>query len=232
MQHKDFPITVKRIGGATKGASGVDVYEFEAYASVFDRVDMVGDVVEKGAFAESLKRTSSEGRSLPVLWQHSTDKPIGKWVEWIEDDHGLRMTGELAKGVAAAEEAYVLMKQGAVDGVSIGFEVVSEERVKKDGEYVNVLKEVDLWEASVVTFPAMRDARVLAVKRAAVRKLGNCEKPTLAEFEAILRDVGFSVKAAKFIASKSYKDYLREAGSQGASELAEELRNLTKTIAR
>jgi hypothetical protein len=128
---------------------------FAGYAAVFGRVDRGGDVVRAGAFARSLARG---GTSVPLLWQHRPDRPIGR-IEYLkEDGRGLRVIGRLSEG-AAGREAAALLKEGAVGGLSFGYRVR-----KAHGETPRELRELELVEVSLVTLPMQPKARVHAVE--------------------------------------------------------------------
>jgi uncharacterized protein len=129
------------------------------YASVFGLVDQGGDVVQPGAYAESLRRMAAEGRAVKMLWQHDPAQPIGVWDEVREDAHGLFVKGRLLTDVARGREAAALLSAGALDGLSIGYRT---KRAQKDAQGRRVLSEVELWEVSLVTFPMLREARVQA----------------------------------------------------------------------
>ena len=51
------------------------------YASLFGKADQGGDIVQKGAYAASLKAMSKAGRKVKMLWQHDPTQPIGVWDE-------------------------------------------------------------------------------------------------------------------------------------------------------
>ena len=104
---------------------------FEGYASVFNVADLGGDVVMPGAFAQSLRKSGQGG--VKLLWQHDGKQPIGAWVSLAEDARGLKARGRLNLAVARAREAHALMKQGALDGLSIGFRPVRVTRDKASG---------------------------------------------------------------------------------------------------
>jgi HK97 family phage prohead protease len=140
---------------------------FEGYASVFGLVDLGGDQVAPGAFAQSLsKRGVGQVR---MLWQHDPAAPIGSWLSIEEDWRGLKVKGRLNLAVARAREALALLREGAVDGLSIGFRVKTARKTAGGG--VRRLLELDLWEISIVTFPMLPQARVTAVKRAIERHI-------------------------------------------------------------
>jgi uncharacterized protein len=132
------------------------------YASLFGEVDLGGDVVARGAFAESLKR-GGPGR-VRMLFQHDPTEPIGVWDEIREDGMGLRVRGRLTLGVARAREVWALIREGAIDGLSIGFKPVTARRDTRTG--VRRLERVDLWEISIVTFPMLPKARIGRTKAA------------------------------------------------------------------
>jgi HK97 family phage prohead protease len=127
------------------------------YASRFGIADGGGDVVEAGAYCDSLARASAEGRAVRMLWQHDPCQVIGVWDVVREDKRGLWVEGRLLDGVAKAREAAALIEAGALDGLSIGYTV---KRAVKDREGRRVLKELELWEVSLVTFPMLPSARV------------------------------------------------------------------------
>ena len=99
-----------------------------------------------------------------MLWQHEAGQPIGSWDALLEDARGLKVKGRLNLDVAKAREVLSLMREGAVDGLSIGFRTERATTDKKTG--IRSLAKIDLWEISVVTFPMLPQARVSAVKRA------------------------------------------------------------------
>lgn len=149
---------------------------FSGYGSVFDELDSYKDVVIKGAFTKSL------GQKKPsLLWQHRSSEPVGVYTEVREDDHGLFVAGKLALKTARGMEAYELLKMGAISGLSIGYVTNEDSYDQKTG--ITTLKEIDLWEVSLVTFPANDSARVALVKNID-------EIDTLATAEDLLRDSG------------------------------------------
>lgn len=126
------------------------------YASVFGVPDLGRDTVLPGAFAQSLARRGPGG--VRMLWQHDPAEPIGRWLSLAEDSRGLRVTGQLNREVQRARELTALLREGALDGLSIGFRVV-EARPERGGRNLLAL---DLWEISLVTFPLQPGARVLS----------------------------------------------------------------------
>jgi hypothetical protein len=145
-------------------------------------------------------------RDIKMLWQHQPEQPIGYYTHVQEDSVGLYVEGCLQLDIKQAKEAYELLKTGAVSGLSIGYSVRESET-----DYVNELRyirDVDLWEVSLVTFPANQHASVLDVK-------GKIPK-NIREFEHFLRDSGFSRSQAKAIASKGFCFEKEELGEEKA----------------
>ena len=136
---------------------------FCGYASIFNVLDDQGDRVLKGAFHDSLNHASVAGKGLPkMLWQHDASEPIGIWEEIREDDRGLFVKGRLILEIRRAQEAYALMKGGVLDSLSIGYRVVKAFKGGKSGE--RHLAQLDLFEISLVTFPANRVAKITHLK--------------------------------------------------------------------
>jgi HK97 family phage prohead protease len=132
---------------------------FAGYASVFDVVDNQRDIILGGAFARTLRERTHE---IKLLWQHQQEEPIGVFDRMFEDARGLYVEGTLLLDVQRAMEAYTLLKAGAISGLSIGYSPV---RYRIDAQTgIRLLAEVELWEVSLVTFPANAAANVTVVK--------------------------------------------------------------------
>lgn len=131
---------------------------FEGYASTFGNIDHDLDVIYPQAFEESVELQNNK---VVLLYQHQHETPIGI-VKLHEDDQGLFATGELNLKVRKAQEVYSLLKQGALNSMSIGFQAIDYEL---DDNGVRHLYKIDLLEVSIVTFPANPEARMLNVKR-------------------------------------------------------------------
>ena len=108
------PVRTAR-GGETAGGSN------------FYALDQGGDIVERGAYAASLRRLKATGDTVKMLWQHDPAQPIGVWDEVSEDDRGLRVRGRILPDVARGREAAALLRAGAIDGLSIGSETTAEQ---------------------------------------------------------------------------------------------------------
>ena len=165
----------------------------EGYGSVFGVRDNYDDVIAKGAFVASMTSHKANGTMPAMLWQHSSDHPIGIWTEMVEDEKGLRIKGRLALETVKGKEAHALLKMGALNGLSIGF--MSKQWAYDRDTEVRTLTEIDLWEVSLVTFPANEKARVTNVKSSE-------EMATPKDAEQALRESGFSKSDATAFVSR------------------------------
>lgn len=160
---------------------GLEEGQFTAYASVFGNVDVFGDVVMKGAFAETIQQWNSSDAELPLLWGHNMSDPdynIGKVVEASEDDHGLLVRAELDLDGAKAEQVYRLIKGRRVNQMSFAYDIDDAGMAQRDGEDVYELRKLTLHEVSVVPLGANPETELLAVKHAShqARQLANAIK--------------------------------------------------------
>jgi len=198
---------------------------FSGYGSVFNVIDKGGDIVASGAFAESLSAWKKAGRSVPVLWQHQTDQPIGAWDALKEDDHGLLGEASLWLDDAPyARLAHKGMSTKTITGLSIGYRVKDYSVNKDTGVYT--LQKLDLVEISVVTNPMNDDARVADVK--SLLEAGRL--PSLPEFEKFLREAGFSKSQAAAVANGGLPKLSRgEPGGEISNDILAALRGFTLT---
>ncbi len=125
------------------------------YASLFGLKDEQGDIVVKGAFEKSLMERGIKG--VKMLWQHDPAQPIGYWTTIQEDAKGLYVEGVILDDLAKGKEALSLLKARAVTGLSIGYRTLVSGNTKSRER---ILKSLDLWEISLVTFPMLREAEV------------------------------------------------------------------------
>lgn len=161
MDSLDYGLETK-FAASEEGLSLIDGSVIEGYASLFDATDRGGDIVCKGAYAQSLVALDAAGRQVKMLWQHDPSQPIGVWDEIREDGRGLWVKGRILNAVARGREACALVEAGAIDGLSIGYRTV---RASKNDQGQRLLKEVELWEVSLVTFPMLPQARLDASRK-------------------------------------------------------------------
>lgn len=134
---------------------------FKGYASVYNIGDSHKDIVKPGAFDRALKESTAQGRWPKMLWQHDPAQPIGVWTHMQSDAQGLLVEGRLFLNLQKGHEAYTLLKEGVVDGLSIGYEPAKAHRQGKH----RILEDITLHEISLVTFPSNESARILHVKK-------------------------------------------------------------------
>ena len=183
---------------------------FSGYGSIFGNEDQGMDIMQKGAFTKSLKNRPAN--KVKMLYQHKTDEPIGIFTNIIEDQKGLSVTGQLAMGTQRGREAYELLKMGALDGMSIGFKADPDKQGYNENKRgVRTLKEVDLMEISLVTFPMNESALIETVK-------GNAKN--IREWEKILRDAGGLSRTEAKIGAKALSESLKQRDADNTQSLA------------
>jgi HK97 family phage prohead protease len=177
----------KFAGTAAGGSAALSVSEghvISGYASLFGQTDQGGDVVQQGAYAASLARLKAAGRSVKMLWQHDPAQPIGLWDEVREDARGLWVSGRIITAVDRGREAAALLGAGAIDGLSIGYRT---QKSTRSDSGARILTQIELWEVSLVTFPMLLEARVLA-------KNDTAEAETWAELAAMVTQARQNLK--------------------------------------
>jgi len=210
MQTLSVPLELKADGG--------DTGKFTGYGAVFNNVDLGQDVILEGSFEKV--RTTSDGRLRLALY-HDLRQLVGN-AKYEMDEHGLRIDGQMNMDVSYARDAYYLMKDGSLDGMSVGFDILKggvDWREGEEGESVRVISKAELWEVSIVPFGMNPDALIDSVKS---------NVNTLREFEHFLTKNGYSRREAKAIASGGYGSLQRDVASpSGASGmLAEEIKDV------
>lgn len=203
----DFPFEIKL------AADDAPTGTIEGYGSVFNIMDRGGDMVLPGAFKKSLKEWKKLKQLPPMLWSHDTSIPIGVWTDMAEDEKGLRVTGELVLEVPTAATAHALLKRGAVKGLSIGYRTRDYDIDRTTG--VRRLKDVELFELSLVSLPMLPEAQVTGVKQI-------FDAPF---WEKAFRDGGLSNREAKLATSIARKN-LRDEGPTGNDPVRDGVREL------
>ncbi|MCR9130708.1 MAG: HK97 family phage prohead protease [Alphaproteobacteria bacterium] len=178
--------------------------------------DSFGDTIAPGAFRESLDEHKAAGTAPALLWQHDARQPIGVWSDLQEREDGLHVRGRLNLDTERGREALALLKQGALNGLSIGFAIREGGSRRMDGGG-RELTAVDLWEVSLVTFPAARRARVTGVKSAA-------DVQSRADLERFLKNAGFANRLAKSISRDGWTDKTPDSSPEDLAAIVAELR--------
>lgn len=136
-----------------------DEGEFSGYAAVFGNRDSGNDIIEKGAFTKTLVENFNR---IKILSQHHEHElPIGKPLELREDDHGLYIRGKISD-TQKGRDIRTLLKDGVLTEMSIGYDAVKFDFDNATG--IRHLKEIRLWEVSIVTWAMNDQAKVDAVK--------------------------------------------------------------------
>ncbi len=194
--------------------SADDSGNFEGYASVFDNIDLGGDVIVPGAF--TTVKTTRTGRLRLALY-HNLTRLIGD-AAFKQDSNGLLLKGKVNLNVSYAKDAYELMKAGTLDEMSVGYNPIEDAMETRDGRRVRVIKRAELWEASIVPFGMNPEAQVLSVKS------------DLRAFECALRErMGLSQKEAAAVASLGFPAIHRDGG-MADTETVKELKHLGTSI--
>jgi len=215
MEYKSFAFDTK-VEDEEKGI-------ISGYGSVFGVKDLGGDIILKGAFSNSLK----SGKSVKMLWQHDPSQPIGVWTDAKEDDRGLQLKGQLLLDIPQAKVAHTLLKHKALEGLSIGYKTIDYEITGKGDERARELKELELWETSLVTFPMNPEAGVTDVKQ-------HINSPR--EVEQLLRKQGVPGTFAKLVALYGYDEAVsrlkghREGDDESKATFIETINKLKEAI--
>lgn len=169
-----------------------NMFTFEGLASTWEK-DLDNDVMVKGSFTKSLEK------EMPViLYQHDRYEPIGMTISANETNEGLYIKANLPKNDSLVSGRVIpQMQVGSIKSMSIGFSVKRDNIDIKNG--IQYIKECDLKEISLVTFPANTGANVTSFKSDINDLL---EIKTKRELETHLRELGMSRKGAVYLSSK------------------------------
>jgi HK97 family phage prohead protease len=159
MKTKNLSAQVKATGG--------DAGEFEAIVAVFGNVDSGGDVIVKGAFADTLTEWGASGDPIPVVWSHDSNDPfshIGSVVEASETDTGLLVKGQLDLDNPKAAQVFKLLKGRRVTQFSFAYSVLDGGPVQKDGESFYELRRLKLYEVGPTLVGMNQATELLSAK--------------------------------------------------------------------
>jgi len=137
------------------------------YLCSWGTVNDYGEKVIKGAFSKSIQErgpASNSNYKITFLWQHKTDDPLAVFAELIEDDYGLRFKTLPLDDVPNADRCIKQIRSGTLNQFSYGFDYVWDKVEWDSNDDSLVLKEVELWEGSVVTIGA--DTGTMALRAA------------------------------------------------------------------
>lgn len=137
------------------------------YASVWGKEDIYKDVLLPTAFDKTLAEHRAAGTSPLMLWSHIPSEIIGTWKSITPDEKGLAVTGKIVASTRRGQEALDLLKEGAFNGLSIGFALRS---AKKGPNGTRIISDLYLAEISLVGLPAASDARITSVRNASLSR--------------------------------------------------------------
>lgn len=205
----------------------------KGYASTFDREpDAYGDVVAPGAFAKSLERwkeLNEEGKYIPLLWGHDTDDPksnIGRVIEAKEDERGLFIVAEFDVDNEKAQYVRKLVQEGRVYQFSFAYEIHDQAPVElENGFKANELRDLELFEVSLVQIPANQHATVEEVKSDGVIEL----KPRI---EGLTDEQREEFTKAVAEAAHNGLEIGLKAGRRNSAKDADELRSIADMAAQ
>lgn len=210
--------------------------EITAYAATFDRVpDSYGDVIAPGAFAKTLSDWQASGNPIPLLFGHRTDDPmmnIGSVIEASEDEQGLRIRAKFDPDNPNAQYARKLVKEGRLSKLSFAYDVKDASPIMlDDGTRANELRELKLYEVSLVPIPANDLTGVIEVKDASNETFGmtNEEWRALRNGDITMDDITKKNDAQHDAESKAGGDELGAALS-AIRQLTERLDGIAEAI--
>lgn len=223
LERREFGLIDMKVAGDSAGT-------FSGYGAIFGNVDSYGEIIKRGAFAQSLAEWKAKGKWPKMLCQHggwgvgAEDMlPAGKWDDMSEDSKGLKVTGHLfAMNTDRGQYLYEGLKSGELDSLSIGFQTIDSTTETRDGETYKLLTNLKLWEVSIVTFPANDKAKISSVKNLTVDQLR--------EFENALRDGGLSRADCRKAISVLKSLPLRDAGEPISTLCDEEMPEAAELI--
>lgn len=204
--------------------------DFAGYLAVLNSVDLGGDALQPGCFADTLAETKARGAPLPVLWNHQPGVVLGKFVELREDGHGLFTRGKLTLATAQAREKYALLKDRAVTGLSIGYSIPDGFATFTNG--VRLIHKIDLHEGSLVAVPMHPDARITDVK--AALHPGELEDilRTDPRFHLSGRQAKEAASAILSIRRRAQQQDDEAEASRAAAALADQIKSITSLISK
>lgn len=202
----DFKATVKDEG---KGI-------LHAIVSVFGNEDSVGDVMVKGAFAQSIKNGKAKGKLPPGVLSHNWERPIAKTNDAWEDDEGLNIVAQFNLETQDGADTYSNVKHELFTEYSFGFGRIRDAEEKKDGK--TYVKNVDWYEWSPVLVGANRETYTVGVKHTSAIQQITSER----QFEKFLRDAGYSKSAAVTICVSGFKALHRRDAEEGTDKAEED----------
>ena len=150
----------------TPNFSAQDNGTISGYFATFDHDhgDSYGDVIREGSFLGTIARRKQTGHPFPMCFNHDFSCIIGRVTDIGEDTKGAYFTAEFFP-TEKAQEVRNIVKSGVLWQFSFAYDTLDQGKVKAgDGSTVNELRELELYEISIVTVPANPRAVITDVK--------------------------------------------------------------------
>jgi HK97 family phage prohead protease len=130
----------------------------EGWGAKYGNKDAYGDIMQAGSCARTIKE---RGDRIAFCYQHDIYNPIGK-ILLIEDrTEGLFLSVKISD---AEDDIKTKIREGILSEMSIGYRTINCIPSVVDGEDVNLLTEVMLYEVSLVTIAANPEAVITGMK--------------------------------------------------------------------
>ena len=153
--YKSFELKANEVGGIS------------GFFSTYDHEpDSYGDIIEPGAFTETLKKREESGHPFPLCWNHDFSAVIGA-VDSVKDTEKGPFIEAHFLDTQLAQDVRKMLQSGAVYQFSFAYDVLGNRAPTKEEEekgITNVLTKVDVFEISVVTVPANQNAVATEIK--------------------------------------------------------------------
>lgn len=146
----------------------------KGYAIVWGSKNDYNEIVLKGACTNSINARGVDGagkNSIVILNQHRQSEPIAVPTVLKEDDYGLYFEAEIIEGTTAADEAIAQIRQGVLKQLSYGFNYVWDKTEIDETTGAVILREIKLFEISVVTFSSDENAQLRSINEFQQREM-------------------------------------------------------------
>lgn len=202
---------------------------FRGVASAFGGPpDAYGHIIAPGAFDASLRKHADLGTMPAMLWAHDMAEPIGAWLSIDENDQGLEVYGRLTLSTRRGADAYALMRDGGLTGLSVGI-AIDDRGIECSGDECTIKQVERLAEISIVSVPANERAQITSVKSA-------CGCNTIPELQRYFREsLGVKREVARRLAFAcigilSNEDPEDEVDPEQAAAFLKQIQKTTKLL--
>lgn len=167
MQHKLFSINSKDVQYDPESRI------ISGYAAIFGNKDKAGDILLRGCFSKSIRERGPESGAndkIIFLWMHDMSEPIGLPTILREDEKGLYFEARIDE-IELGDRAITQLESGTLNQFSIGYEYVWENCEWNYEKEALIVREVKLYEISVVSIGCNGETEYLGLK-----SIEDCEK--------------------------------------------------------